>query len=288
MKKLEFFNNISLKDFCTFKIGGNAKYLFVAHSPNQLKAAIVWCKRKNVKFKVIGLGANLLFDDLGFDGAIIVNKTNKIKICGNFVWALSGTTVAELIAKTKQHDLSGFEHFAGIPSSVGGGIVNNMGAWGFSIGQNVEYVKVLDVKTLKTHKYNYNQCQFDYRSSIFKSKKCVVLMAKFKLKKAARQEIENNLKTAITKKTTTQPTNKPSAGSVFKRTDFIPAKLIDELGLKGKTIGGAQISTKHAGFIVNIGSATSKDVKELIKLIENELFLHFSATPTKEIEFVEF
>lgn len=288
MKKLEFYTKISLKGFCTFKIGGKAKFLFVVHSPNQLKTAIVWCKRKNVKFKVIGLGANLLFDDLGFDGAIIVNKTNKIKVCGNYVWAFSGTTMAELIAKTKQHNLTGFEHFAGIPSSVGGGIVNNLGAWGFTIGQNVENVKVLDVETLKTHKYNFNQCKFGYRSSVFQSKKCVVLMAKFKLKKAPITEIENNLKTALIKKSTTQPIDKPSAGSVFKRTNFIPAKLIDELGLKGTTVGGAQISTKHAGFIVNIGSATSNDVKELIKLIENELFLHYSFTPTKEIEFVEF
>lgn len=288
MKKLEFYTNISLKNFCTFKIGGHAKYLFVAHTLNQLKSAIVWCKRKNVKFKVIGLGANLLFDDLGFDGAIIVNKANKIKIFGGNVWAFSGTTVAELILATKQHSLTGFENFAGIPSTVGGGIVNNLGAWGFDFGQNVEYVKLIDLKTLKTTKLKKQQCKFDYRSSVFKNGDFVVLSAKFNLKKATKTEIENNLKTAITKKSASQPTDKPSAGSVFKRTSIIPAKLIDELGLKGKTIGGAQISTKHAGFIVNIGSATSKDVKNLIDLIENEIYLHYSATPIKEIEYVDF
>lgn len=288
MKKLEFYANISLKEFCTFKIGGNAKHLFVAHTLNQLKSAIVWCKRKNVKFKVIGLGANLLFDDLGFDGAIIVNKANKIKILGGDVWAFSGTTVAELILATKQHSLTGFEHFAGIPSTVGGGIVNNLGAWGFDFGQNVEYVKLIDLKTLKTTKLKNQQCKFDYRSSLFKNGDFVVLSAKFNLKKATKTEIENNLKTAITKKSASQPTDKPSAGSIFKRTNIIPAKLIDELGLKGKTIGGAQISTKHAGFIVNIGSATSKDVKNLISFVENEIYLHYSATPIKEIEYVDF
>lgn len=288
MKKIEFYTNKSLKNFCTFKIGGNAKYLFVVYSIKHLKSAIVWCKNKQIKFKVIGLGANLLFDDLGFDGAIIVNKTSKIKVCGNCILSFSGTTVAELIAKTKKHHLTGFEHFAGIPSTVGGAIVNNLGAWGFNIGQFVKYVKLIDTQTLKTKKLCFNQCNFGYRSSVFKGKNGIILSVKFSLKKAQKQQIESNLKTALAKKTSTQPTNLPSAGSVFKRTSIIPAKLIDELGLKGTTIGGAQISNKHAGFIVNIGSATSNDVKQLIKLIENELFLHYSATPIKEIEFVDY
>lgn len=308
-KKLEKYVFKSLKEFCTFKIGGNAKWLFVVHSIRQLKQSVAWCIQNNTKFKVIGLGANLLFDDAGFDGAIIVNKAKSTFVFNKQLSATSGTTIAELINTTKQKSLSGLEHFAGIPSTLGGALTNNLGAWGQDIANLVVWVKGFFVNQnsnknqfaqtqdesakpqkvkFKTIKLKQNECNFEYRNSIFKAKpNFIITKAKLKLKRKNRAEIQAKITETLNKKSATQPVDKPSAGSIFKRTHIIPAKLIDECGLKGKTVGNAQVSSKHAGFIVNLGEATSDDVKNLIKQVENEIFIKYSAVLEPEIEFVE-
>lgn len=325
-QKMEKYVCKSLKQFCTFKIGGNAKWIFVAHSLRQLKQSAAWCMQNNTKFKVIGLGANLLFDDDGFDGAIIVNKAKNVKFFGKTVVATSGTTVAELINHTKQKSLSGLEYFAGIPSTLGGALTNNLGAWGQEIAHLVVWVKGFYVNKnncisqtqkspnankneyknarkyanntlsnnttqkikFKTIKLKQNQCKFEYRNSTFKAKQnFIITNAKLRLKRENKATIQTNLTTALSKKAATQPIDKPNAGSIFKRTHILPAKLIDECGLKGKSVGEAQVSTKHAGFIVNLGNATSQDVKTLIKQIEDEIYLKYCATLEPEIEFVQ-
>lgn len=313
MNNIEIYQNKCLKNFCTFKIGGKAKFLFVVYSVKRLKQAVVWCIDNQIKFKVIGCGANLLFDDAGFNGAIIVNKANKISIRNNIIKAESGLTIAELISASKQKSLTGVEHFVGIPSTLGGAVTNNLGAWNFEIANFVIYVKGFYVNqissnlstptkrlnskltNLKNIKYNIknvklkvNQCKFAYRDSYFKHINFVITHVKLRFSKAPKEIIETNLKNALNKKISTQPINLPSAGSVFKRTNVIPAKLIDECGLKGKKIGDAQVSTKHAGFIVNLKNATSRDVKQLINEIENKVFFNYSATLEREIEYVDF
>ncbi len=305
-KKLEKYVFKSLKEFCTFKIGGNAKWLFVVHSIRQLKQSVAWCIQNNTKFKVIGLGANLLFDDAGFDGAIIVNKAKSTFVFNKQLSATSGTTIAELINLTKQKSLSGLEHFAGIPSTLGGALTNNLGAWGQDIASLVVWIKgffVYQNNTLphvqnnkikpqkvkfKTVKLKQNECNFEYRNSMFKAKQnFIITKAKLKLKRKNKAEIQAKITETLNKKSATQPVDKPSVGSIFKRTHIIPSKLIDECGLKGKTVGNAQVSPKHAGFIVNLGGATSDDVKNLIKQVENEIFIKYSAVLEPEIEFVE-
>lgn len=305
-KKLEKYLGKSLKEFCTFKIGGNAKWLFVTHSIRQLKQSVAWCIQNNTKFKVIGLGANLLFDDAGFDGAIIVNKAKSTYIFNKKLLVSTGTTIAELINTTKQKGLTGLEYFAGIPSTLGGALTNNLGAWGQDIAGLVLWVKGFYVNqnstfeqaqsnTTKAQKIKFkmvklkqNKCKFEYRNSIFKANpNFIITQAKLKLNRKNKAEIQNKITETLNKKSATQPVDKPSAGSVFKRTHIIPAKLIDECGLKGKTVGNAQVSTKHAGFIVNLGESSSADVKTLIKQIENEIYMKYSVVLEKEIEFVE-
>ena len=285
----DFKKDVDLKKFCTFKIGGSAKLLYIAENTKSLIEVCHFCNRNAIKFKVIGLGANLLFSDNGFDGAIIVNRTNKVKFLKTNVVVDSGARVGSLITKCMLRSLSGIEKLAGIPSTVGGAVVNSLGAFETEFSDCVEYVECIDLDhPTKILRLKQADCGFGYRNSIFKGKNYLILKAKLNLNTKNIAEIESNIKSVLSKKSATQPLNYPSAGSIFKRQDgTIPAKLIDQLGLKGKTVGDAQISTKHAGFIVNLGNATSQNVKELINLIQTTVLKETGKQLEKEIEFVD-
>lgn len=285
--KVKIIRNASLKDYCTFKIGGNAKFVFIVENTYSLIKMCKYCQKHNIKFKVIGYGANLLFSDSGFDGAIIVNKSNNIKVIGKHIWADSGMSVSSLIQKCIKKRLSGIENLAGIPSTVGGACVNNLGAFNTSFGNYVKCVKCYNTKTHKIVKLNAKNCGFAYRTSAFKHNNLIITRVKLKLNNGNSKEIKQNMLNAISKKAQTQPINLPSAGSVFKRGNIIPAKAIDELGLKGLKVGSAEISEKHAGFIVNTKSATCEDVKTLISIIKQRVFECCGEDLETEIEFVE-
>ena len=288
MEDIKIFKNQSLKDFCTFKIGGKAKYVYVCNTISALISVIKHCKKKGIKFKVIGLGANLLFNDNGYDGAIIVNRTNKVLFRKNNVYADSGVNVTNLIQKCYFRSLSGLENLSGIPATTGGAVVNNLGAFDCSIADFIDYIKVIDANNPeKILKLNKEDCKFDYRHSIFQNSDLVVLRVKFVLFKEQKSLIKQRIASAIENKTSTQPLNFPSAGSVFKRCEIIPAKVIDELGLKGLIVGKAQISKKHAGFIVNLGGATSQDVKGLISVIKYKVKEVFNTDLETEIEILD-
>ena len=288
MDDIKILKNQSLKDFCTFKIGGKAKYVYICNTTTALISAIKHCKKKGIKFKVIGMGANLLFSDKGYDGAIIVNRTNKVLFRNNNVYADGGVNVTNLIKKCYLRSLGGLENLSGIPATVGGGAVNNLGAFNSSFADFIDYVKVIDTNNPdKVYKLKKEDCKFDYRHSIFQNSDLVVLRVKFVLQKEEKSLIQKRIASAIEKKTSTQPLNYPSAGSVFKRSDIIPAKVIDELGLKGLMVGNAQISKKHAGFIVNLGGATSQDVKGLISVIKYKVKQVYDKDLETEIEILD-
>lgn len=287
MKDLEIYKNYSLKNLSTFKIGGNADFVFICHTSKSLLSCVRYCKKHNIKFKIIGLGANLLFSDERYKGAIIVNKTNNIEFEKSSVTADSGTSVGNLINKCYLRNLSGLENLAGIPATVGGAVVNNLGSFNTTISEFIDMVEAVDLTNLNRLSFNKNECDFNYRHSIFQTNKYLILKVKFNLNEDSQSLIRDRITTAIHKKVSTQPLNYPSAGSVFKRGEIIPAKVIDELGLKGVRIGDAEISTKHSGFIVNLGNATSEDVKNLIDLINDKVKEKFNTTLTPEIEFVE-
>ena len=289
MDNFEFEKGVSLKDFCTFHIGGKAKFLFVTEDTTTLIKVCSYAKSHNIKYKIIGLGANLLFDDLGYNGLIIVNKTNEILFRKNSVYTSSGVNVTSLIMKCYIRSLSGIERLAGIPSTVGGAVVNSLGAFNTNFCDFVEYVECYHKSDLtKKLKLTNEQCKFGYRTSLFKNGEYIITKVKLRLYEDDKTLIQQRIKEAIEKKTETQPLGVPSAGSIFKRRNIIPAKVIDELGLKGTKIGGAEISTKHAGFIVNTNSATSKDVKNLISLIQEKVKTVTNEYLTPEIEFVEY
>ena len=288
-KPVEIYKNKPLKELCTFKIGGNAKLVFVCYSKADLLNVCEYCNNKNIKFKIIGFGANLLFDDNGFDGAIIVNKSNKITFKNNSIYAETGINIGNLINKCYTRSLSGLENFAGIPSTLGGAIVNNLGAFNSEISNFIEYVEAYKKEDLsKSYKFSKLDCNFEYRNSIFKGNdNFIITKVKLSLKPEEKSLIKAKITETISKKSSTQPLNSPSAGSIFKRSNIIPARVIDELGLKGLSIGDAQISLKHSGFIINTGNATCKDVKNLIEIIKKEVYLTYGEILEEEIEFVK-
>lgn len=280
--------NIGLKDYCTFNIGGNAKYLIEAKNKTHLLNVCKECKLHNIKYKVIGIGANLLFDDKGFNGTIIVAKFNNIKINNTKIIADAGTNLTALITIAANNSLSGLEELAGIPATIGGAIVNNVSSHNTCIADYVEYVECYKKNNLsKKLVLAKKDCLFGYRSSIFSSCKYIITKVCFNFNRCETSEIKHKISEAIKAKQTNQPLNYPSAGSIFKRGKLIASKVIDELGLKGLRIGDAQVSTKHAGFIVNVGSASSKDVKALISIIKDKVLSVLGETLENEIEIVQ-
>lgn len=285
--KIKILNDASLKDFCTFKIGGSAKHVFIVESAYSLVQICRQCKMQGIKFKVIGLGANLLFSDAGYNGGIIVNRTKTIKIMNTSVLADSGVNVTTLIQKCITKNLGGIEKLNGIPSTVGGAVVNSLGAFDTNFTDFVEYVLCYDPENDRIFKLKANDCEFSYRDSIFKRTNVVILQVKLKLYKTDCKVLQENAINAVQRKKLTQPLNTANAGSVFKRGNIIPAQIIDQLGLKGLRVGDAQISNKHAGFIVNLGSATAQDVKNLINEVKTRVYNHIGEELETEIEFVK-
>jgi UDP-N-acetylmuramate dehydrogenase len=308
---LKIKEKIPLKEYTTFKIGGPARYFFVAKSKKDLKNAILWAKKKKLLFFILGGGSNVLFSDKGFNGLVIKIQNTQYEIRNTKIVAEAGVPLQKLVLESAKKGLSELENLAGIPGTLGGAIWGNAGAFGREIGDLVEEVKVLEVKgsRLKVKRLKNKECEFGYRESIFKRKKnLIILEATLKLKKGKRKEIEEKIKEILRLRKEKQPLGFPSAGSVFKnvpvekvpkeirekfkeeiKDGFLPAGvLIEAAGLKGFQIEGAKISEKHANFIVNVGKAKASDVKELIEKIKKEVKKKFKVQLEEEIKLVGF
>lgn len=267
-------NNIeleaSLKEYSSFKIGGVAHFMFY---PSSIKMAIKLLKyltKNNINFIVLGNATNVLING-DKDVVISLKKLNKINVENEKVFAESGVSLFKFNEVLCENSLTGLERTYGIPGSVGGGVVQNCGAFGASISDNLTKVYYFNGK--KLIKARKNDLTFSYRTSEFKNHtNYVVLCAEFLFKKDSKEKINKRLNEIIETRKSKQPYDYPSAGSVFKRVDgVIISKLIDELGLKGKTIGGAMISEKHAGFIINYNNASFDDVINLIDFVKNKI-----------------
>jgi UDP-N-acetylmuramate dehydrogenase len=302
---------IPLKEYTTFKIGGPARYFFVAKNKEDLKNAILWAKKKKLPFFILGGGSNVLFSDNGFNGLVIKLQNTQYEIRNTNVIAGAGVPLQKLVLETAKKGLSGLENLAGIPGTLGGAIWGNGGAFGREIGDLVEEVKVLDAGSskLEVKKLRNKDCKFGYRDSIFKRKKnWIILEATLRLKKGKKKEIEEKIKEFLRLRKEKQPLEFPSAGSVFKnvpikkvpkeirekfkekiKDGFLPAGvLIEAAGLKGFQIGGVKISEKHANFIVNVENARAKDVVKLIELIKKGVKRKFNIELEEEIKLVGF
>lgn len=273
----------NLQNYTSFKIGGTCKIMLFPTSIKMAKKTLKFLIKKQIQFVILGFGTNVLIKG-DIDVVISMKRLQKIKIKGEKLYAESGVSLFKLNDILKENSLSGLEYSYGIPGSVGGGIVQNCGAYGFSLSDNLLKVILFDGKKIKTVKKE--NLMFDYRTSIFKkNRKLIALAGVFKLEKAKKIEIETKLNEIIKTRKEKQPYEYPSAGSVFKRIDgIIISKLIDELGFKGFKVGGAMVSEKHAGFIINYDHATYDDVIMLINYIKNKIKLEKNIDLELEIE----
>lgn len=286
--------NIKLAPFTTYKIGGLADYFVIAKTKNELVNAIIEARKNKILYFILGTGANILFGDKGFRGLVIKNEANNITVSDNFVTAESGATIAKLIEITTKQSLSGFEHFAGIPSTVGGAIWQNLHFLSpdrletIFIESVIESAEILD-ELNNTQRVTKQFFEFGYDTSILHRKSLVVTEVTFKLEKKDKLLIQKQIEENIKWRNEKQPQLEqfPSCGSVFKKIEGVGAgRLIDKVGLKGYKIGGAQVSEKHANFIVNTDDATASDVKNLINLIQQKVFDRTGYKLETEISFV--
>lgn len=287
VNNITFKINEPLSRHCSFKVGGNAKFFVIAHSIDALLDCLEICKKHSIKYQIIGGGSNILFDDLGYNGLIIKYDDNTILFKNDLLQASSGCTMTELIQYCKKFQLGGFEFTIGVPAMLGGAIVNNFGAYNQEISTYIKHITILKNNQIKY--LSKEECNFNYHSSNLQNQKLIVLGATFSLPYQNIELTQKKMLQYINKRKDSQPLNLPNAGSIFKRTtDIIPAKLIDQAGLKGTTVGGAQISNKHSGFIVNIGNAKSKDIITLINLIKNKIYQKYSVDLINEIEYLSY
>lgn len=259
----------------SFKIGGKADAFVIANNESELSEILKLLTKENVRHMLIGNGSDLLFDDEGYRGVILKLGENFEEIsCDEDIMTV-GT--ARLLSGTanfaKDHGLAGLEFASGIPGSVGGAIFMNAGAYGGEMKDVVTCVSIMKGDGSGIYELSGEALDFGYRHSFLQGSKDIALYVKMKLKIEEKAVIAERMKELSLKRNSKQPLNYPSAGSTFKRpAGGFAAALIEEAGLKGRTVGGAQVSEKHSGFVINIGNATSGDVKELIKIIQEEVF----------------
>jgi len=311
INKLNFQRNVLLSYYTSFRIGGPAEYFFVAKSSSQLKKAIKFAHKNNLKFFILGGGSNLLVSDKGFNGLVIKMEISGIILKNRIVQVFSGEKLSNVINYLAKNNLNGLEWAVGIPGTIGGAIYGNVGAFSHSISELVEKVKVIDLKSKRELIYKNKDCQFGYRESIFKkNRNLVIISANLKFKKAKKDYIKRLMQKYLNQKKKTQPLEFYSAGCIFKnffidndfkkikgikeiekfkKYGFIPsAYLIEKCGLKGKRIGDAMVSKKHSNFIVNLKNAKAKDVIALINLIKKEVMKKFNIKLEEEIEYLGF
>lgn len=305
--------NIKLAPYTTFKIGGNARYFVEVGNKNEIEEALQYAFKNKLEFFVLGGGSNILISSNGFNGLIIKIKAEKIKIDEKqqLIIAESGINLANLVGQAIETSLSGMQWAAGIPGTLGGAVRGNARAFGKDMAAVIESVEAFDINKMKINIFNNIQCEFNYEGSIFKkNKNLIILSTRIKLQVGDKEKIQKEIREIIEKRISAQPQGFPSAGSFFLNPvvtdeklcqDFekdtgskckdnkLPAGwLIDQTDFRGKKIGGAMVSEKHANFIVNTGNATAEDVIMLASLIKQKVRTKFGVQLVEEVKLLGF
>ena len=271
---IPFRENEPLAAHCTFKIGGPAQLFVMPENEQQLCSAVALCKEQAVRYYLLGNGSNILFADEGFSGVVIdVSALDaEIAVEDTVLTAGAGVRLAALCKAALKHGLSGLEFAYGIPGTVGGAVYMNAGAYGGEMKQVVERVHFLEADGTPGV-MSGEDLAFGYRKSAFMGTKRIITSAELRLESGAEAEITAKMEDFMRRRREKQPLELPSAGSVFKRPEgYFAGTLIEQCGLKGFAVGGACVSEKHAGFIVNKGGATCADVEALIRAIQDTVF----------------
>ena len=279
MPGLALYENEPMSEHSSFHIGGPVRALGVPQDVTGLTKLCYLLKKHELAPYILGNGTNILFPDEGLKDLFIlsIEKLTKLFLLPDgAIYAEAGVSLAKLAGFAQQNGLTGLEFATGIPGSVGGGLMMNAGAYGGELKDAVESVVIHFLPEQAIYELSNEQCAFGYRTSLFqKMPGCVIVSAVFRLQKGDPEEIAAKMRELNAKRREKQPLDLPSAGSAFKRPQGgFAAALIDEAGLKGYTIGGAQVSEKHAGFVVNIGGASSHDVHDLMRHIRRTVYEH--------------
>lgn len=259
-----------LSEYTTFKIGGKCQLLIDVNSSNSAAELIKYLRSNEIKYAVIGRGSNIIASDNGYDGVILHfgNNFSHIEINGTTVCADSGASLASVCRKAQESGLSGMENLYGIPGSVGGGLYMNAGAYGSELKDVVVSAEYID-ESGNICNISAEEMDLSYRHSIFSERNCIITSVIFELTAGDPEQISGAMAECMKKRITKQPLEYPSAGSTFKRPKGSYASLlIEQCGLKGMSVGGAQVSEKHSGFVINTGGATCADVLELCRRVK--------------------
>lgn len=283
--------NEPMKLHTSFKVGGPADFFVTVESIEELKNIIKFTKKSKIPLYIVGNGTNLLVKDNGISGIVVKLAMNKFEVSEREnskieVKAQAGVPLAFLGQKMLQSEIAGLEELSGIPGTIGGAIIMNAGAHGKEMKDIVKNVVAIDYDC-NICEFTNEQCKFEYRNSMFENGKYIILQANLELEKGNKDEISRKMSEYMQFRKEKQPLEYPSAGSTFKRgTDFVTAKLIDDAGLKGYSIGGAQVSEKHAGFIINKNNATAQDILNLIKYVQETILKKFNKNIELEVKII--
>lgn len=289
ISKDKIYINEPMSKHTSFKIGGPAECLIKIQTVEELKTILKFSKENDINLTIIGNGSNILVSDEGIKGIVLKIEIDTFELNSQTAQLKvgSGVKLGLIAQKCLKQELTGFEFASGIPGTIGGAIRMNAGAHGREMKDVITTITYMD-RNGEIHKIPNEQANFEYRNSLFAHKDYIILEVEMQLEKGNVEEIQAKMTEYATYRKEKQPIEYPSAGSTFKRgTDFITAKLIDDCGLKGYQIGGAQISEKHAGFIINKDNATAEDVIKLMEYTKEQVYNKFGKVIEPEIEIIK-
>lgn len=294
----------------SFGIGGPADYFVEAFTMEELTDALRYAKDRHLPYFILGSGTNVLISDKGFNGMVVKTELHRLQLLDQLIESEAGVTLMEVVHRVAAAGLAGMESLAGIPGTIGGAIRGNAGAYGTSISDVVQSVLALDTDSMGFNEYHKEQCRFDYRQSIFKKKKnLIIVAATFALLPGSSEALQQKVATILTQRNAKNLQDEKSCGSYFMnptvtedlvkafeadqkmvcKNNKVPAGwFIDKLGLRGKRIGGAMVSDKHANYIINTGSATAEEVLALVALVKQEVRKKMGIELQEEVNYVGF
>ena len=270
----------------TFRIGGNADYFVKPGNADEVAAVIVVCREYNIPYFILGNGSNLLVSDDGYRGMIIniMDNMDSVTVDGGIITAQAGAMLVRVSVMARDNALTGLEFASGIPGTIGGAVYMNAGAYGGEMKNVVKTVRAID-EYGRIYELDSEKMDFSYRHSIVEERKLIVLEVTLELEHGSREAIDDRMKELAEARRSKQPLEYPSAGSTFKRPEgYFAGKLIMDAGLRGYSVGGAQVAEKHCGFVINKGGATASDVVELIRDVQHDVDDKFGVTLEPEVK----
>lgn len=270
----------------TFRIGGSADYFVKPGNADEVAAVIAVCREYNIPYFILGNGSNLLVSDDGYRGMIIniMDNMDSVTVDGRIITAQAGAMLVRVSVMARDNALTGLEFASGIPGTIGGAVYMNAGAYGGEMKNVVKTVRAID-EYGRIYELDSEKMDFSYRHSIVEERKLIVLEVTLELERGSREAIDDRMKELAEARRSKQPLEYPSAGSTFKRPEgYFAGKLIMDAGLRGYSVGGAQVAEKHCGFVINKGGATASDVVELIRDVQHDVDDKFGVTLEPEVK----